>query len=423
MSSLIRTTAISVLAVTAWAGLFAIGNWQHWWLDAWAKPGDADSFLQRVRITIDAQPHGNIVVVLVRAGSVAGAHTASVGRPVNVDSQFQVASLSKWVTAWGVMTLVESGRVDLDAPVSRYLRRWKLPPSGHDNYQVTVRRLLSHTAGLTDGLGYNGFAPGTARQSLEESLTRAADAAPGVDGAVRTGAAAGRWRYSGGGYAILQLMIEDVSGEAFGTYMRHRVLEPLGMTNSTFETPEGAAVSALAEFFAADGSAATHFRFTVTGAASLYTTAGDLTRFLLAQLAGAAGEPPGRGVLSPPTLHGMWQPSASVLGVPVWGLGVVLYAPNGSGGHVIGHDGFNAPAINTTARLNPSNGDGLIVLQTGDPQRASVIGGEWVYWQAGRLDIATLWRSASRLLWVFAAGALLVVAVVVLATRWLERPR
>lgn len=57
------------------------------------------------------------------------------------------------------MTLVEAGKLDLDAPASRYLTRWKLPPSRFDDDGVTVRRILSHTAGLTDGLGYAGFKP------------------------------------------------------------------------------------------------------------------------------------------------------------------------------------------------------------------------------------------------------------------------
>ena len=93
--------------------------------------------------------------------------------------------MSKWVTAWGVLTLVEAGKLDLDKPVSTYLTRWKLPPGAFPNDGVTVRRLLSHMAGLTDGLGYAGFKPGVPLQRLEDSLTRAADASPGADGAVR----------------------------------------------------------------------------------------------------------------------------------------------------------------------------------------------------------------------------------------------
>jgi CubicO group peptidase (beta-lactamase class C family) len=103
------------------------------------------------------------------------------------------------------MALVEQGRVDLDEPAARYLSRWRLPESEFDNDQVTVRRLLSHTAGLTDRLGYGGFGPGEPIQSLEDSLTQAADAMGGADGQVRVGEDPGaQWLYSGGGYALLQ---------------------------------------------------------------------------------------------------------------------------------------------------------------------------------------------------------------------------
>ena len=74
------------------------------------------------------------------------------------------------------MSLVDRGLLDLDAPVDRYLTRWKLSSSDFDNNLVTVRRLLSHTSGLTDGLGIDGFALDDTIQSLEASLTAASDA-------------------------------------------------------------------------------------------------------------------------------------------------------------------------------------------------------------------------------------------------------
>jgi len=69
--------------------------------------------------------------------------------PVTLDTAFQVASISKPVAAWGVMRLAEQGRTDLDTPVERYLTRWHLPPSDLNHAAVTIRRLLSHTAGLS----------------------------------------------------------------------------------------------------------------------------------------------------------------------------------------------------------------------------------------------------------------------------------
>src|SRR5688572_12854965 len=200
-------------------------------------------------------------------------------------------------------------------------------------------RLLSHMAGLTDGLGYAGFAPGAKVQSLEESLTRAADSPPGAGGEVRVGIAPGtKWQYSGGGYTLLQLVIEEASGEVFESYMQRAVFQPLGMNRSTFAADPDK-LSNLAPLYDGDGKEATHHRFTALAAACLYTTASDMTRFIQAHLAGSGGEPAGRGVLKPETLKLMRQPHASQMGADIWGLDTMLYVPNGAGDFIIGHDG------------------------------------------------------------------------------------
>jgi CubicO group peptidase (beta-lactamase class C family) len=408
MGRLLRIILAGIFALALWAALVAVGAREGWWRPMPAPQGDTAGFLSWAQGRYTAQAHGNIAIVLLDNGEVAQSYYASQGRAVDSDSLFQVASLSKWLTAWGVMTLAEQGRIDLDAPVSRYLARWHLPESEFDNVQVTVRLLLSHTAGLTDGLGFLGFTPDQTIPSIERELSDAADAMPGANGVVRAGAPAdGTWRYSGGGYLILQLLIEEVTQEPFNDYMRREVLAPLGMGSSTFVDPDS---NRLAEFYAADGSEAIHYRFAATGAASLYTSAADLTAFLQANVAGADGAPPGRGVLNPQTLELMRAPEARLATLPVWGLGHALYAPNGAGGFVIGHDGGNFPAINTTARIDPATGDAIVVLTTGNAKLASEIGGAWTYWQTGVVPLDTIVRfDLQRVLIVFAVGALVII--------------
>ena len=91
------------------------------------------------------------------------------GRPVRRNTQFQLASISKSVTSWGIMKLVEQGRLDLDAPVQKYLRRWQLPPSEFDLKRVTARRLLSHMAGISLP-GFKGYHPRYPEPTLEQIL-------------------------------------------------------------------------------------------------------------------------------------------------------------------------------------------------------------------------------------------------------------
>lgn len=401
MIRVLKIIGMGLVAAVIWAVVVVAGELEGWWRTPVAPDGDARAFVEVVTARLNSS-RGNAAFVLIEDGKVAGEHFMSRGKPVTRDSLFQVASLSKWITAWGVMTLVERGRVDLDAPVSRYLQRWSLPPSQFGNDGVTVRRLLSHTAGLTDGLGYAGFKPGEPIQSLEASLTRAADASPGKSGVTRVGRVPGSgFAYSGGGYTILQLLIEEVSGRPFNQYMTEEVLRPLGMMHSTFIADDTADV---ADFFDTDGTQAVHYRFTATAAASLYTSAADLTRFIQAHRPGPAGEPEGRGVLLPETLRLMRTPHASQWGADIWGLGVILYVPNSAGGYTIGHDGTNAPAVNTTARLDPATGDGIIVLETGGGFLATKIGGDWVHWKTGKPDFLTVTAGADRLMMTVAIG-------------------
>jgi CubicO group peptidase (beta-lactamase class C family) len=257
-----------------------------------------------------------------------GSADTGTGRRVAADTVFQAASVSKSVSAWGVMRLVEQGEFGLDVPVSRYLTRWRLPPSAFDPEGVTVRRFLSHTAGLSVG-GYLGYDPAVALPSLETELSVGGDAA-GPDGAVRVVYPPGEEvHYSGGGYTLLQLLVEEVSGRSFAEYMGQQVLAPLGMTQSTFEWSPGVR-EAIATPYRTDGTVLPQFRFAAKAAGGLYTTAPDLARFVAATM-GGRGAPRGGGVLAPGTLDLMLSsaPGATItmgpLRVGANGLGYAIH--------------------------------------------------------------------------------------------------
>lgn len=416
MKRLLKIAVAALALLILWAALVLAGAREGWLRPMPAAKGDTAAFLKWAEDQYTSESQGNIAIILLENGLIEHTYFASHGRAVDGDSLFQIASISKWITAWGVMALAEQGLIDLDAPVSQYLTRWQLPAGPFNNEDVTVRRLLSHTAGLTDGLGFLGFEEGQPLPTIEEELTQPRDVMPGASGIVRAGAEPGAaWRYSGGGYLILQLLIEEVTQEPFNDYMQRAVLQPLGMAGSTFVEPDP---SRLVDFYSADGSPAPHYQFTATGAASLYTSAADLTRFLQAQAEGPEGAPPGRGVLSRATLEEMRAPEAFLFGLPVWGLGPTLYAPNGVGGYVIGHDGGNYPAINTTARIDPATGNGIVVLQTGSATLAREIGGEWLYWQTGKVGLDTLIvLEARNILIAFASGSILILIGAIAITR------
>ncbi len=160
--------------------------------------------------------------------------------------------------------------------MSRYLIRWQLLPSEFDNEEVTVRKILSHTAGLTDGLGYSGFETAAQVQSLEQSLTKAADADEGVSGAVSVGIKPGsEFNYSGGGYTLLQLLIEEVSDQSFDSYMKESVFDPLLIIHSTYVWDDSSSYL-LAEYYNRDSTRSKHYRYTSLAATSLYTSLSDL---------------------------------------------------------------------------------------------------------------------------------------------------
>ncbi|MBX7127329.1 MAG: beta-lactamase family protein [Cyclobacteriaceae bacterium] len=403
-----------------WAAFVFVGTLEGWFHRPIAKTNTAGAFLEAVDAELDKNFAGNFAMATIRSGVVEHEQFHSAGRPVDRHTVFQVASLSKWISAVGVMKLVEDGKLDLDVPVEKYLTRWHLPPSEFDNDEVTVRRLLSHTAGLTDGLGYSGFQNAAAVQSLEQSLTKAADADAGISGEVRVGIKPGsEFRYSGGGYTLLQLVVEEVSGESFADYMKAHIFKPLGMMHSSYTWSDSSGYQ-LAEFYNADGTTAGHYRYTALAAASLYTTLADLEIFFQSHLTSEGT--PGRHVLSAETLRRMREPHGRSMGVEIWGLGTVLFATTANDDFIIGHDGRSTPPINTAVRLNPETGDGIIVLETGHPTLATRLASEWVFWRTSKVDTFLFPMLVGGLVWSIGAGWVAILFGTV-AVYMVRRPR
>ena len=202
--------------------------------------------------------------------------------PVTAHTLFQAASVSKPVAALAALRLVEQGKLSLDEDVNLKLISWKVPENDFTKTEkVTLRRLLSHTAGLTVH-GFGGYETGTPVPTIVQVLD---GAKPANSAAVRVDVVPGKiWRYSGGGYTVAQQLMMDVTGRPFPDLMAELVLKPVGMDDSTYEQPlpearRGAAASGhTSDGKILPGRYRTHPEM---AAAGLWTTPTDLAKFLL----------------------------------------------------------------------------------------------------------------------------------------------
>jgi CubicO group peptidase (beta-lactamase class C family) len=261
--------------------------------------------------------------------------------PVTTATLFQAGSISKPVSALGALHLVEAGRLSLDGDVNAKLTSWKVPDNPFTTTEkVTLRRLLSHSAGVT----VHGF-PGYDAAEPGPSLVQVLDGAPPTNTRpIRVDTTPGAIsRYSGGGFTIMQQMMIDVTGTPFPRFMQETVLGPIGMTSSSFEQPQPAPRAALtATGYYADRTPV-RGRWHVypeMAAAGLWTTATDLARFAIEVQETLAGK--GHGVISPAMARQYLtvQKGSSGLGIALRGSGGTLSFSHG------GRDeGFDAQLV------------------------------------------------------------------------------
>ena len=213
-----------------------------------------------------------------------GTTSAIKGAPVAPDTIFQAASISKPVAAMMAMRLVEQGKLDLDEDVNLKLRSWRVPENEYTKEEkVTLRRLLSHTAGLTVH-GFPGY--GSASANALPSLIDILDGRKPVNtDPIRVEAVPGtRWSYSGGGYEVMQQLLLDVTGKPFHELAKELVLRPLGMKSSTYEQPlppARAARAATGHHKNGEPVPGRWHTYPEMAAAGLWTTPTDLAKVLL----------------------------------------------------------------------------------------------------------------------------------------------
>lgn len=312
-------------------------------------------------------------IVAARAYGVAD---RASGRTVDTDTLFQAASISKPVTATAVHRLVQSGALDLDAPVNMYLDSWKLPGNEFTRATpVTLRMLLSHTGGTTVH-GFPGYEPGDAVPSLQQVLD---GSGPANTAAIRVDIPPGEaYRYSGGGTTIVQQMLMDVVGKPFPELMQEMVLGPAGMTNSAFDQPLSTdrAENAAKAHRNSDGADDNSHIYPELAAAGLWTTPSDLARFAVIIQRSARGDE--GALLDQETVGEMLtvvQDDATAGLFRVRGRGEGYY------GHGGGNFGFRCQLI-----FNPEEGYGAAVMTNGSR------GGELIDEILNAIALAYGWR-------------------------------
>lgn len=400
---MLKRAGVALLLVSIWAAGLVGGTVFGWWRRPLAPSNDPRAFMRAAIPIVSAGNRANTALILIESGAIAAEYYSASADSIDRNTVFATASLSKWITAHAVMKLVEQDKLDLDRPVESYLTRWHFPAGSFSSRGVTARRLLSHTAGLTDGLGFGDYRSDEALPTLEEALTapRASTGRPAAP--ITVGIEPGtQFRYSGGGYLVLELLVEELSGEQFETFVKRELLQPLGMVRSGYA--DLSATTNSAKSYDTDGRPAPIYRYASRAATGFTTSASDMVRLVLLQLRAIEGSP-----LTKTTLESMRTAEATSMGVDIWGLGTVLYAPTEHGGAVFGHDGTNEPAISATVRINPKTDDAIVVLATGSKVLASQLGAEWVFWQTGLPDILTIPAEIRRVVPVFGAGACAIV--------------
>ncbi len=287
-----------------------------------------------------------------------GLADAEAGTPATDDTVFLAGSISKSVNALAALQAVADGTLSLDAPINDALTSWKLPDNEHTRAApVTLRRLLSHTAGTTVH-GFPGYASGEAVPTLVQILDGAAlantpevrvDLAPGT-----------KFRYSGGGITIVQLALLDRTKRPYPDLLRDRVLAPLGMKHSTFVQQPPPATAAVG--YGPDGKpiAGKRHAYPEMAAAGLWTTPGDLARFFLEVARARAGR---SRLISRELATQMTTPVIEAGPGQRVGLGVFLFDRNGE--KLFGHGGADA-GFQADAAASLDGGFGVVVMASSE---------------------------------------------------------
>ncbi len=355
------------------------------------------------RMAADGVP--GVVVAVLRDGRLVWTHAfghadPATGRAMTADALFRVESISKPVTAWGVMKLAEAGRIGLDAPVTDYAVGWA-PPEGTAPF--TIRQLLSHTAGLGLGDYTARYPPEAPRPDAAAQLAQefAVIAEPGE-----------RFWYSDTGFNLLEPLVEAATGEDFAEWMAREVLGPLGMTRASYDWT-GAPMPVGHDLGARPVAP---YVYPGRGSGGLHATAADVAAFAAA---GMGGPQP---VLAPENVAMLHRPvtqPSGLYGIVAEGYALGHFTETLSDGRQALWHGGQGFGWMSHLHMVPASGDGIVLLA--NSQRAWPLFAVALEAWSDSLDVAPV--GMARVLWAERIARGLVVALLALAAAALWRAR
>lgn len=298
--------------------------------------------------------------------ATAGVKEQGQAAPIDHETAFSAASISKAITGLVAAKLAEQGVLDLDAPVSRYLKRWQLPASPFTEEQpITIRHLLTHTAGTSQS-GFADYFPGDDIPTLIESLN-------GVklqrdDKPIEIMWAPGsRFKYSGGGYVIAQVAIEDVTGVSLAELAAEMLFHPLGMKNTTMhQNGDLEFLKNVARAHDDDGSLVGPGGVPIypqTAASGMWTTPTDMAKLMIEIQRALEGRE--TTVISSWVAHETTR-MHTLLKAGGWGMGWMRFRHDGNLDW-FAHSGFNS-GIGGLIMATMTDGRAIAVFGNGEPR-------------------------------------------------------
>jgi CubicO group peptidase (beta-lactamase class C family) len=335
---------------------------------------------------------------------------------MTVDAICRAESISKSVTSWGVMRLVEQNLVNLDDPVQKYLGNWQLPESEYSVKEVTVRRLLSASAGMPLGPIGEGteYPPQSYMPSVRDYLTQESQLIrePGSG-----------FLYSNVGFNLLELLIEEVTGSDFAEYMEDEILIPLGMLDSSFAWKEHFH-SKVPTGYELLGAPVPPYVYPVKASGGLFADVEDIAYFVIAGMTGSYYSD--RGVLNQESIRQIHTPEVVIPGIfslvaDSYGFG--HFIENLSDGRQAVWHGGQGHGWMTHFHAIPEFGEGIVILtnsQRSWPFLAEVLI-NWSRWvgldgvKFGRIAYTT--TAVKMLIWVIVLFSLLLVYLLIKGLR------